>query len=92
MSGCKDGVGGDNILIIKKQLTEVQAAGSSAGSDDPGSKRRRRANGDLWGCLRLTRKSGGIDGSEEIIGGVGAGSVFEADVVVDEVGADAGVR
>jgi len=51
----------------------------------------RRANGDPWGC-RLTRKSGGIDGLEEIIGGVGAGSVFEADEVVDEVGVDAGVR
>ena len=29
---------------------------------------------------------------EEIIGGVGAGSVFEADEVADEVGVDAGVR
>ena len=54
--------------------------------------RRRRANGEPCCCLHLPRKSGGIDGSEEIIGGVGAGSVFEAAVVVDEVGVDAGVR
>ena len=39
------------------------------------------------------RKSGGMDGSDEIVDGVVARSVVEADVVevVDEVGVDAGV-
>ena len=55
--------------------------------------RRRRGIGEPWGWRRLPRKSGGVDGSDEIVDGVVARSAVEADVieVVDEVGVDAGV-
>ena len=52
----------------------------------------------LTTCIRpicrtlFANKTHDDDDDEEIIGGVGAGSDFEADVVVDEVRVDAGFR